>query len=147
MRDTITTTTPNPKIIDKEILTQAARCLRARAEARLTWARNDERDLFGTLDALPSPAESLEEARYALECLTQLRPETVGGVEAILKVVLDILTERETRPDLALSEGPVLALIRQVLEGLDYCYASDVRMTDLRGEAGHAEPELALAAD
>lgn len=126
-------TKPRVEGLDAPALHLAARCLRARAEARLAWAQQDEADLFQTRDCtlLAPPREAIDEFEITLECLAATSPGTIGGVEAMLKVAIDVLEARESDPEGHLGAGPALEVVRRAARALGHCRAAETPIPDL----------------
>lgn len=118
-----TTQSKNTEPPHDPALEQAAEWKVARAKALLEWATADAASGFMTKNVA---AYEVDQSHIAAmdECadwLAKLEPVTVLGAREMLNVVLTILAYREIFPDQdRLSDGPILQILRNVRQGLDW---------------------------
>jgi hypothetical protein len=111
--------------LDAFILRTVARWRVARTQAALVWAEADQKDLYGNsggpdhdhFDRLSEPLQKMEAALGMLSG-NDFKPEGIAAAHAMLGVALEILAHREFAPEVALSQGPVLEIIRNVRDGM-----------------------------
>jgi hypothetical protein len=102
------------------------RCARwhiARSRTILELAEDDLTSMFGYLrhDRLNTRSNAaLKEMHTLEEEIASMQPKTIVGAEKMLEIALAILAHAEKDPDSALSEGPVLQIVRNVCQALEY---------------------------
>lgn len=98
----------------------------ARAKAVLSWAESNKADCFGANeegDIGPGPEEAVREMGRSAQWLAKLEPRTMRGARELLTVVVMMLSDRQIKPNSVLGEGPVIEMVRNVREALDYANA------------------------
>ena len=108
---------------DEIILSWIADWQAARAEAALEHARINKATLFGHRDEpfrVGAVDSSLSKMKDLENHIVISPPHTLRGAVATLDMVLDILAARAIDPHLRISKGPVLELVRNVRNQLEF---------------------------
>jgi hypothetical protein len=118
------TVTPPPRKIGKRhpdtlLLSVVALWKRARAEARLEWAKLNEKTNYHTVSAdHPTPHEALDLVAGTEAQMPMLEPRTSLGAMALLEVAIDIVSTKKTNPEASFGDGPVLEILVNVARAL-----------------------------
>ncbi len=119
-------TTKPPKSIfgdDEWLLRMCAEWRAARAHQQKNWAEHELATMYGTLPDAHikldmEPLDRMHELEYHL---SQAKPRTVLLARELLGIAVTILAHAGEDPEATLAQGPVLDIVRNVVEGLNYC--------------------------
>lgn len=104
---------------DNFLLTAVAMWQRARAEARLEWAKFNEEGVFCTRGAeTRNPGAALDIVEQTEAQFPMLEPRTTLGARALLEVAIDIVATKKIDPEASFGEGPVLEILINIARAL-----------------------------
>lgn len=86
----------------------------ARAKQQLFWSEHHDED------AVEPDTTELSRMRDIEEELKELRPTKVRAVLALLNVAVEILAYQKRDPEATMAQGPVLELVRNAMDGLEW---------------------------
>jgi hypothetical protein len=116
---------PKSKIEDDWILKLCATWRMERAQQQKNWAAHELATRWGTLDSKDikldtGPLGRMQEIEHHLANLT---PCTMLCAREMLGMGVTILAHAGEDPESTLANGPVLDIVRNVIQSLDYCKA------------------------
>lgn len=117
--------TPTERQMDKEAkdfdLDIIARWHIAHRKAQLRWAEMDLQSRFDTREkTLDADYEALQEMERAEALIADHEPRTVEGARRFIEMALTILEHRESHSEHTLSQGPVVQIIQNAFNALDW---------------------------
>jgi hypothetical protein len=109
---------------DDFLLRQCAEWRAARAQQQKNWAEHEAATMWGTLpdDDIKLDLEPLGRMKEIENLLAEIgKPRTMLLARELLGVCITILAHED--PEGTLAEGPVLEIVRNVVEALEHCKA------------------------
>jgi hypothetical protein len=96
-----------------------------RAQQKINWARHELEHMWGTLPdvKLDLDTKPLQKMKDLEEFLGEFKPKTVLAARELLRVTIEIMAHKSIEPDSHMADGPVLDIVRNVTEALDWLKA------------------------